>query len=110
MICDAQPALFDTLRSDPVFKLIANRTPDDTDLASQPTISRIENSVTPADLLKLEDWFIDRFVESFYGSSAKSVGETCGLFDNFQKYLRCRRLFPCEFRMRDFQGIGSCVQ
>jgi len=55
----------DTLRSDPVFKLIADRTPDDRDLASQPTISRVENSVTPADLLKLEDWFIDRFVESF---------------------------------------------
>ena len=55
----------DTLRSDPVFKLIADRAPDDKDLASQPTISRVENSVTPSDLLRLEDWFIDRFVESF---------------------------------------------
>jgi hypothetical protein len=55
----------DTLRSDPVFKLIAGRTADDPDLASQPTISRVENSVTPADLLRLEDWFIERFVESF---------------------------------------------
>jgi hypothetical protein len=55
----------DTLRSDPVFKLIADRTPDDRDLASQPTISRVENSVTAGDLIRLEDWFIDRFVESF---------------------------------------------
>ena len=55
----------DTLRSDPVFKLLADRTPEDRDLASQPTISRVENAVTPADLLRLEDWFIDRFVESF---------------------------------------------
>jgi len=55
----------DTLRSDPVFKMIADRAPDDRDLASQPTISRIENSVTPADLLRLEDWFIQRFVDSF---------------------------------------------
>lgn len=55
----------DTLRSDPVFKLIAGRTADDRDLASQPTISRVENSVTPADLLRLEEWFIQRFVESF---------------------------------------------
>lgn len=55
----------DTLRSDPVFKLIADPSEDDHDLASQPTISRIENSVTPADLLRLEDWFIDRFVDSF---------------------------------------------
>lgn len=55
----------DTLRSDPVFKLIADRTPEQDDLASQPTISRIENAVTPADLLRLEDWFIQSFVDSF---------------------------------------------
>ena len=55
----------DTLRSDPVFKLVAGRTQHDPDLASQPTISRVENSVTPADLLRLEDWFLERFVESF---------------------------------------------
>jgi hypothetical protein len=29
----------DTLRADPIFKLVANRSPDDTDLASQPTLS-----------------------------------------------------------------------
>jgi hypothetical protein len=55
----------DTLRSDPVFKIIADRDIADRDLASQPTISRVENAVTPADLLRLEDWFIDAFVESF---------------------------------------------
>ena len=33
-------------RSDPVFKLIAGRAPDDDDLASQPTLSRFENSVS----------------------------------------------------------------
>ena len=55
----------DTLRSDSMFKLIAGRTPDEDDLASQPTISRIENLVTATDLLRLESWFIDRFVESF---------------------------------------------
>ena len=55
----------DSLRSDPIFKLIADRSPEDDDLASQPTISRLENAVTATDLLKMEDWFIDRFVESF---------------------------------------------
>lgn len=55
----------DTLRTDPVFKLIADAADDDHDLASQPTISRVENSVTAADLLRLEDCFIDQFVESF---------------------------------------------
>lgn len=55
----------DTLRSDPVFKMIAGRTADDDDLASQPTISRIENFVTAGDLLALQDWFINAFVDSF---------------------------------------------
>lgn len=55
----------DTLRGDPVFKMIADRTVDDNDLASQPTISRLENAVTPRDLLNLEDWFINAFVNSF---------------------------------------------
>jgi len=35
----------DTLRSDPAFKLIAGRLPDDDDLASQPALSRFENSI-----------------------------------------------------------------
>jgi Transposase DDE domain group 1 len=36
----------DSLRSDPIFKLIAEQEPDGEDLASQPTISRLENAVT----------------------------------------------------------------
>lgn len=55
----------DALRSDPVFKLLAGRAPDADDLASQPTLSRFENSITPRSLLRLEDWFIERFVNSF---------------------------------------------
>jgi hypothetical protein len=38
----------DTLRDDPVFKLVADRRPDDPALASQPTLSRFENLATPA--------------------------------------------------------------
>lgn len=55
----------DTLRSDPVFKLLADRLPDDDDLASQPTLSRFENAVTPDDLFRLRDWLIDQFLQSF---------------------------------------------
>ncbi len=54
----------DTLRSDPVFKLLSERTPDERDLASQPTISRLENSVKPSDLLEMEEWFIQKFIAS----------------------------------------------
>jgi len=55
----------DALRSDAVFKLLAGRLPEDDDLASQPTLSRFENAVTARSLLRLEAWFIDRFVNSF---------------------------------------------
>ena len=55
----------DTLRSDGVFKLVVGRLPDDDDLASQPTLSRMENSVTAGELLRLQDWFLERFIESF---------------------------------------------
>ena len=55
----------DALRSDGVFKLLAGRRPDADDLASQPTLSRLENAVTAADLLRLEEWFLEQFVRSF---------------------------------------------
>ena len=54
-----------TLRTDPVFKLIADRLPDDPDLASQPTLSRFENAVSIADLWRLRDVFVDLFLQSF---------------------------------------------
>jgi hypothetical protein len=55
----------DTLRTDPVFKLIAGRSPDDADLASQPTLSRFENAISISSLKRLRDIFIDQFIASF---------------------------------------------
>lgn len=55
----------DTLRSDPVFKLIADRLPNDRSLASQPTLSRFENAVTIADLWRLREMLADQFIQSF---------------------------------------------
>jgi hypothetical protein len=55
----------DTLRYDPVFKLIAERSPEADPLASQPTLSRFENAVTIAALKRLRDVFIDQFIASF---------------------------------------------
>lgn len=48
----------DTLREDPVFKIVAGRLPQDKALASQPTLSRFENLATPAVLQKLIDFLI----------------------------------------------------
>jgi hypothetical protein len=55
----------DTLRSDPVFKLVADRSPDDSPLASQPTLSRFENAINIASLKRLKDVFLDQFIASF---------------------------------------------
>jgi hypothetical protein len=55
----------DTLRADPVFKLLADRPPDDTELASQPTLSRFENAISIKSLERLRDVFIDQFIASF---------------------------------------------
>jgi hypothetical protein len=55
----------DTLRSDPIFKLVAGRVPSDDDLASQPTLSRFENSIGVRSLFQLQDVLIDQFIASF---------------------------------------------
>lgn len=55
----------DTLRHDPIFKLLAGRSPDAAPLASQPTLSRFENAISIASLWRLRDVFIDQFIASF---------------------------------------------
>lgn len=55
----------DTLRHDPVFKLVAGRPPDGDDLASQPTLSRFENAISIASLKRLRDVFLDQFIAAF---------------------------------------------
>jgi hypothetical protein len=55
----------DTLRTDPIFKLIAGRAPEDADLASQPTLSRFENAISIKSLKRLRDVFLEQFIASF---------------------------------------------
>lgn len=55
----------DTLRTDPVFKIIADRLPQNDHLASQPTLSRFENDIDIPSLFRLRDVFIDQFIASF---------------------------------------------
>src|ERR1700682_2305141 len=43
----------DLLRGDPVFKLLCNRSIDDDDLASQPTLSRFENAIGTRSFFRL---------------------------------------------------------
>jgi len=55
----------DVLRHDPVFKVLADRSPDEPALASQPTLSRFENQIGVGSLNNLRDVFIDQFLASF---------------------------------------------
>ncbi len=55
---------FDTLRTDPMFKLAAGRDPDSgIDLASQPTLTRLENGVTRRELFLMEETLVSLFIE-----------------------------------------------
>ena len=43
----------DVLRSDPIFKLLCDRSIEDDDLASQPTLSRFENAIDVRSFFRL---------------------------------------------------------
>lgn len=56
----------DHYRSDALFKVVCDRLPQkDPDLASQPTMSRLENKVNKQDLARLRKFFIDQFIASY---------------------------------------------
>jgi hypothetical protein len=55
----------DDLRSDPGFKAVCNRLPSEDDLASQPTISRFENTLSSKDIYRIADVLIQQFISSY---------------------------------------------
>jgi len=55
----------DLLRSDPVFKLVCDRSIHDDDLASQPTLSRFENAIGTGSFFCLRELLVDQFIASF---------------------------------------------
>lgn len=55
----------DVLRSDPVFKLLCDRSIHADDLASQPTLSRFENAIGPRCFFRLRNLLIEQFIDSF---------------------------------------------
>ena len=55
----------DVLRSDPVFKLLCDRSIHADDLASQPTLSRFENAIGTRCFARLRDLLIDQFIDAF---------------------------------------------
>ena len=55
----------DALRGDPVFQLIAGRSPEGDDLASQPMVSRFEHAIAVDRLRRLPDAVVGSFIASF---------------------------------------------
>lgn len=55
----------DALRDDPLFKMAAGRLPEDSALASQPTMSRLENRVSARELLRMGYALVDQFIASY---------------------------------------------
>jgi hypothetical protein len=56
----------DALRQDPALKIVCGRCPEsDPPLASQPTISRLENGVSRTDLYRIAQVILDLFIASY---------------------------------------------
>ncbi len=54
------------LRDDAVLKVCSNKLPEsDSDLGSQPTMSRFENSVSKTDLYRIAKMFVEKFISSY---------------------------------------------
>lgn len=83
----------DTLKGDPALKIAAGRDPvEEPDLASQPTISRLENRVTRKDLMRIGTALLEHFIASYKLMHALR----CTLLKGTESRLR-RDLTPSAF-------------
>ena len=71
----------DTLRHDPMFKLAMGRLPNDSDLCSQPTISRLENLPDARTLLSMGCAMVEHYCHSFRQVSRRIVLDIDDTFD-----------------------------
>jgi hypothetical protein len=69
------------LRTDPMFKLAMDRQPNDADLCSQPTISRIENMPCLRDLLQIGKKMVGHYCASYPKAPKRIVLDIDDTFD-----------------------------
>ena len=55
----------DALRVDPAIKAACDKLPSEEELASQPTFSRLENSIQKTDLYRIAEVLLDNFIASY---------------------------------------------
>ena len=94
----------DRLRRDPMFKLAMDRLPDDGDLCSQPTISRLENLPDARALLRMGRAMIDHYCQSFRQIPRRIVLDIDDTFDAVHGGQQLR-LFNAHHDEYGFQPI-----
>jgi hypothetical protein len=94
----------DTLRRDPMFKLAMGRLPDDGDLCSQPTISRLENLPDARALLRMGRAMVDQYCHGFRQMPARIVLDIDDTFDAVHGAQQLR-LFNAHHDEYGFQPI-----
>jgi hypothetical protein len=94
----------DTLRRDPMFKLAMGRLPDDGDLCSQPTISRLENLPDARALLRMGRAMVDHYCQSFRQVPRRIVLDMDDTFDAVHGGQQLR-LFNAHHDEYGFQPI-----
>lgn len=102
------------LRTDPVFKLGLERKPlDETaNLASAPTLSRLENAATPQDLYRMAQAFVDQFIASYARAPAVMVldmdhSEDAGHGQQEHLFYNHHYGSPCYLPLFLFEGISG---
>jgi Transposase DDE domain group 1 len=93
-----------SLRSDPAFKLAQDRLPSGRDLASQPTISRLENLPDIRSLLRMGQALVDLYCASFRQAPGQIVLDIDDTFDAVHGGQQLR-LFNAHYDEYGFQPI-----
>jgi hypothetical protein len=94
----------DRLRGDPMFKLAMGRLPDDADLCSQPTISRLENLPDARALLRMGRAMVDHYCNSFRQAPRRITLDIDDTFDAVHGGQQLR-LFNAHHDEYGFQPI-----
>ena len=95
----------DLLSVDPAFNLACGRLPDTgRDLASQPTLSRLENTPTPRDVIRLTYALVDQWIASYARQPSRvilDIDDTCDVAHGHQQLS----LFYAHYDERCFLPI-----
>lgn len=103
----------DTLRSDPIFKLLLGRAPETgADLASQPTMSRFENGISRRTLYHLAEVFVERFIGSYAAPPEVIVldfDDTADLVHGAQERARFNKhvAHSCFMPLHVYEGLSG---